>query len=141
MSECYSPEPVGSTDHVDVDGDGYEETTVVDSDGDGYVDAVLTDVDGDGVADIAEFDNAPDGEFVADVVAVDANGDGRADVVFDDLDFDGQFDTATRGTDVPLADANPYGPSADLPSGDLYEEAPSGSGGSGSGELPFSQQS
>jgi hypothetical protein len=109
MSECYTPEPAGSSAYVDVDGDGYAETTVVDSDGDGVVDTVLTDVDGDGLDDIAEFDNAPDDEFVADVVAVDVTGDGTADAVFDDVDLDGVFDTVTRGTGVPLADANPYG--------------------------------
>lgn len=129
MSECYSPEPAGSAEVVDTDGDGYEETTIVDSDGDGVVDAVLTDVDGDGVDDIAEFDNAPDGEFVADVVAVDVDGDGRTDAVFDDLDFDGTFDTVARDTGEALADANPYGPSAapyggDSGSGAPFSEAP-----------------
>ena len=65
--ECHEPEPsgTGSTyDFVDLDGDGFAETTEIDSNGDGEVDAVLTDVDGDYSDDIAAFDNTPgDGEF------------------------------------------------------------------------------
>ncbi len=104
MSDYIEP----AVEFVDVDGDGYEESTSIDSDGDGQIDAVLTDLDGDGVDDIAEFDNVADGEFVADVVAIDYDGDGLAAVVADDVDLDGVPDQVTRVDDVPLADANPY---------------------------------
>jgi hypothetical protein len=122
MSEIY--ETTASIEFVDVDGDGYEETTLVDTDGDGCVDTVLTDVDGDGLDDIAEFDNAADGEFVADVVAIDADADGRTDVVFDDVNLDGTPDTVTRGTGEALADANPY---AFPGGGDVLYDVPSAS--------------
>lgn len=112
MSDCTMPDPAVPTEIADLDGDGYAESTLIDTNTDGQVDTILSDLDGDGVADLAQFDNNPDGTFVADVIAADADGDGAADVVFDDLDYDGTFDTATRGTGVPLADANPYSVSA-----------------------------
>jgi hypothetical protein len=124
MSECYAPtelptdldpshdEPAdnGSTyEYLDLDGDGYTETTEIDSNGDGEIDAVLTDVDGDFYDDIAAFDNSPgDHTFVPDVVAIAADGDGLADVIFDDTNFDGVFDAVLPGGDEPLPYANPY---------------------------------
>ncbi|GAA3232875.1 hypothetical protein GCM10017691_27950 [Pseudonocardia petroleophila] len=126
MSESFVPEPTPEPDfdlpaepgastqeYVDLDGDGYTETTQIDSNGDGEIDAVLTDVDGDFYDDVAAFDNTPgDGEFTADVIAVAADGDGLADVVFDDTNLDGVFDTVTPGNDEPLPYANPYETSA-----------------------------
>ena len=122
MSECYAPaelptdtdhdydEPASSShEYVDLDGDGYTETTEIDSNGDGEIDAVLTDVDGDYYDDIAAFDNSPgDHTFVPDVVAIAADGDGLADVIFDDTNFDGVFDAVLPGGDEPLPYANPY---------------------------------
>ena len=130
MSECYAPEPVDlpaetaeidlpptpdssytdtAHEYVDVDGDGYTETTLIDSNDDGEIDAVLTDVDGDFYDDVAQFDNAPgDGIFTPDVVAVADGADGLADTVYDDTDFDGVFETVTPGDDEPLPYANPY---------------------------------
>jgi hypothetical protein len=146
MSECYPPTELptdhgtdtdhevgpevvetGSTyDYLDLDGDGYTETTEIDSNGDGEIDAVLTDVDGDYHDDIAAFDNSPgDHVFVPDVVAIAADADGLADVIFDDTNFDGVFDAVVPGADEPLAHANPYDTSAGV--------APS--------EQPFAQQS
>jgi hypothetical protein len=117
MSESFSPDPSGSdpsgseayaVEFVDIDGDGYQETTVLDTDGDAVIDTALVDVDGDGYDDVAAFDNVPDGEFVPDVVAVDVDGDGCTDIVSDDTDLDGVFDTDTYPVDTPLIDANPY---------------------------------
>ncbi|QJY47512.1 hypothetical protein [Pseudonocardia broussonetiae] len=137
MSECYAPEmtdmshAVDTTDeielpltpeysatdtaheYVDLDGDGYTETTLIDSNYDGHIDAVLTDVDGDFYDDVAQFDNVPaDGLFVADVAAVAEQADGLADLVFDDTDLNGIFDVVTAGGDEPLPYANPYETSA-----------------------------
>jgi hypothetical protein len=100
-------------EYVDLDGDGYTETTQIDSNGDGQIDAVLTDVDGDYYDDIAAFDNNPgDHVFVPDVVAIAADADGLADVIFDDTNFDGVFDAVLPGGDEPLPYANPYEVSA-----------------------------
>ncbi|MBW0092497.1 hypothetical protein I4I73_25835 [Pseudonocardia sp. KRD-184] len=125
MSEFYAPDMIdlpaapeySGTDtafeYVDVDGDGYTETTLIDSNDDGQIDAVLTDVDGDFYDDVAQFDNIPsDGLFTPDVVAVAQHADGLADLVFDDTDLDGVFDTVTDGGGEPLPYANPYETSA-----------------------------
>lgn len=111
-SGCHEPasSDTGSTyDFVDLDGDGFAETTEIDSNGDGEADAVLTDVDADHSDDLAAFDNTPgDGEFVPDVLAVAADGDGLADVIFDDTDLDGLFDAVLPGGDQALAHTDPY---------------------------------
>ncbi len=108
MSDCSIPETYdetfvdSSTDAefdsmvsmtVDVDQDGYGETTVIDFEGDGVADAIdvidantgmeaLTiDTDADGLMDTAVVDVEGDGVF--DVGASDTDGDGVADETFD----------------------------------------------------------
>ncbi|MBW0136350.1 hypothetical protein [Pseudonocardia abyssalis] len=134
MSECYDPAPIDTTTpaqpdiedgtfgYVDLDGDGYTETTQLDTNGDGTLDTVLVDVDGDFYDDLAAFDNTPgDGTFTADVIALGFDADGLADVVLDDTDLDGIFETTTPGADEPLPYANPYETSAGVaPLGQIF---------------------
>jgi hypothetical protein len=109
MSECtipetyddgsFEPEPDYTTTSgfntisVDLDGDGFAETSVIDFDADGVADAydifdpesgaetLVIDVDGDGFVDTAVTDADGDGIFESGVA--DTDGDGEIDSEFD----------------------------------------------------------
>lgn len=87
---------------VDMDGDGYEETTVIDidEDGDGYAETqvIHADNDGDGVDDYhatyVELDTNNSGEMDEMLGEIDSDGDNVIDAVVkaDDYNQDGDYD-------------------------------------------------
>jgi hypothetical protein len=112
---------MATTEHLDLDGDGYHETVAGDYDGDGYLETIETDLDLDGDTDMAEVDTDLDGytdtvidygtagtvpfeggeEWVVDgSYAVDYDGDGYAETIETDLDLDGVTDIAEIDTDL-----------------------------------------
>lgn len=93
----------------DMDGDGYEETTIVniDEDGDGYAETheVHSDTDGDGIDDyhaaFYEVDSNESGDMDSMYAEVDTDGDGEIDtmVKYNDYDQDGGIDNVKIYTD------------------------------------------
>ena len=98
-----SPAETPSEKSVDLDGDGYEETTYIDTNGDGTYDVSLVDFDRDGYSELLAIDSDGDGNFeemhwdhdkdgYSEVIAVDTDGNGLYDTAYEDLDGDGIYE-------------------------------------------------
>jgi len=108
MSDCNVPETYDDgTDSYTTDTyttedsaeswDTFSTTSMsVDMDQDGFAETTITDFDGDGVGDA--FDSI-DPNTGTEMIALDSDGDGLLDTVVSDADGDGVFETAMTDTD------------------------------------------
>ena len=89
-------------DALDLDGDGYYESTGFDTNHDGQYDAIVSDTTGDGNADTVYSDTNHNGIFETVLSETDTDGDGRANTYSESCDYDedGTVDSITQFTDV-----------------------------------------
>ncbi|MFN8021083.1 MAG: C39 family peptidase [Acidimicrobiales bacterium] len=99
----------------DIYDDGSDLSMSIDVDGDGWAETTVFDTDGNGIADLYE---AVDPMSGASFVAIDTDGDGMLDTYAEDLDGDGEFESGwydTDGDGVPDAEFDPSTGASSLP--------------------------